>query len=151
MAASRLRGKESVDVFDVFLCYNSADRAQVVDLAARLRGFGLRPWLAFEQIRPGDRWQDAISAALGQIRTAAVLIGSSERLTSWQEREMQMMHLGGAADHHRVIPVMLLEARAGVELPPLLNILHAIDMRVADPDPIEQLRWAITGVTPRRI
>jgi hypothetical protein len=63
--------------FDVFLSHNNADKPAVEELARRLVQAGFRPWLDTWNLIPGDPWQEAIEAALGQCATCAVFIGPS--------------------------------------------------------------------------
>ncbi|WP_167978500.1 hypothetical protein [Lentzea indica] len=45
---------------------------------------------------------------------------------------------------------MILDGTEGdLELPGFLRVWSTIDMRMADPDPFEQLIWGITGEQPR--
>ena len=49
----------------------------------------------------------------------------------------------------RVIPVILRGTEGDPELPGFLRVWSTVDMRTADPDPIEQLIWGITDRHPR--
>jgi hypothetical protein len=45
-------------LYDVFMCYNSADRPAARRLNSMLQSANIRTWLDEDQIRPGDIWQD---------------------------------------------------------------------------------------------
>jgi hypothetical protein len=44
-----------------------------------------------------------------------------------------------------LIPVILTSRKGNPRLPGFLPMLHAVDMRKTEPDPIDQLVWGITG------
>ena len=48
-----------------------------------------------------------------------------------------------------VIPVLLSSAPATPKLPILLEDFHWVDFRLAEPDPLMQLVWGITGIKPQ--
>jgi WD40 repeat protein len=52
-AVSTVGGKRALQSFDVFLCHNTADKAQVRQIGAQLRDHGLLPWLDEWELRPG--------------------------------------------------------------------------------------------------
>ena len=80
---------DSVQLYDVFLSYNSAHHGVVEDVARRLRAEGLEPFLDRWYLAPGARWRTkledtlssskAIAISSGQVRWAP---GNSERWTS---------------------------------------------------------------------
>lgn len=144
VAATRLKGKIETADFDVFLCYNSADRQRVIAIAERLKERGILPWLDIWEIPPGVRWQDELHKRLKSIRSAAVFIGP-KGAGPWQELEVQALLDNFAKRRRPIIPVIL-EGREGrPRLPPFLNLLHVVDLRQPDPDPFDQLVWGITG------
>ena len=51
--------------------------------------------------------------------------------------------------HRRVIPVILDGTDSDPVLPGFLRVWSTVDMRMADPDPLDQLVWGITGEQPR--
>ena len=112
------------DSYDVFLSHNSADKPAVEAIAKQLMAKGLKPWLDKWNLVPGEPWQPAIEAAMGQCAACAVFIGPDGR-GPWQDEEMR-----AAIDHrvadptckYRVIPVLLPGAQRGQRgrLPPFL-------------------------------
>jgi hypothetical protein len=148
--ATRLKGKIATSDFDVFLCYNSADRERVVAIAERLKERGILPWLDIWEIRPGVRWQNELRRRIKSIRSAAVFIGPKGP-GPWQQMEVQVM-LDEFTRHRRAVIPVILEGRAGrPRLPPFLNLLHLVDLRQRGPDPFDRLVWGITGERPEAL
>jgi GTPase SAR1 family protein len=144
-ASTVLRGKEEVAEFDVFLCHNVADKPAVRDIAQRLRARGLRPWLDEHQLRPGLPWQRVVDEQLQSIPAAIVVVGSA--VGPWQDHELNALLRQFVRRKCPVIPVLL----PGVErpeLPALLDGMTWVDLAVAEPDPLDQMEWGITGKHP---
>jgi hypothetical protein len=53
--------------FDVFLCHNSADKPEVIEIAEQLQARGIKPWLDIWHLRPGTDWQDALEEQIAEI------------------------------------------------------------------------------------
>ena len=146
-AELRLKGKVETGDYDVFLCYSSRDRKQVMAIGERLRECGIRPWLDSREIRPGTRWQKELRKRIKSIRSAAVFVGPKGP-GPWQQLEVEILLEEIAKRNRPIIPVIL-EGRPGdPRLPEFLKLWHVVDMRQADPDPLEQLVWGITGERP---
>ena len=147
VAATRLRGKIETSDFDVFLCYNSRDKSQVMAIGERLKERGVLPWLDIWEIRPGIRWQKELQKNIKSVKSAAVFIGP-RGAGPWQELEVESLLQEIARRNRPVIPVIL-EGRPGIpRLPAFLSSWHMVDMRKPIPDPFEQLLWGITGEKP---
>jgi GTPase SAR1 family protein/nucleotide-binding universal stress UspA family protein len=146
-ASAVLRGKEEVAEFDVFLCHNGEDKPAVRRLAQQLRERGLRPWLDERELRPGLPWQSALEEVIAGIPAAVVIVGS--RVGPWQDQELAAFLRQFIRRRCVVIPV-LLPGADDQELPVFLNGLTWVDLTVAEPDPIDQLVWGITGKHPNR-
>jgi hypothetical protein len=143
-AALRLKGKIATSDYDVFMCYNSKDRDQVVAIGERLKERGILPWLDVWAIRPGMRWQKELLKHIKSIKAAAVFIGPGGP-GPWQGLEVETL-LGQIAGRNRPLIPVILEGRKGQpRLPSFLPALHLVDLRRPDPDPFEQLIWGITG------
>jgi hypothetical protein len=125
-----------------FLSYNSQDRAAVAEIAERLRAEGVLPWFDLEDIRPGQRWHDKLEQQSGQARSGAVFFGP-HGLGPWQDMEQQAFVSQAAGRDFPIIPVWL--PGAAGELPVFLRQWHAVDFRVAEPDPLTRLLWAVRG------
>ena len=50
---TRLKGKIETGDYDVFLCHNSKEKAQIMAIGERLKERGILPWLDVWEIRPG--------------------------------------------------------------------------------------------------
>jgi WD40 repeat protein len=143
-AALRLKGKMETGDYDVFLCYNSKDRAEVAAIGDRLKEHGVLPWLDIWAIRPGTRWQKELHKCIKSIRSAAVFIGP-RGAGPWQELEVESILGQLAKAGCPIIPVILEGRQSTPRLPAFLGGWHVVDMRQPEPDPFEQLVWGITG------
>ena len=132
------------DRFDVFLCYNSDDRAQVRELYEKLRAVGLRPWLDEEQLRPGLPWQQELDAQIGSISSAAVLVGKS-KIGPWQNLELGGFLIEFIERRCPVIPVLLPYAASPPPLPRFLRQMTWVDLRDHPDVAMKRLIWGITG------
>ena len=74
-AALRLRGKMETGDYDVFMCYNSRDKEQVMAIGERLKSLGILPWLDIRDIRPGARFQTELQKQLKSVKAAAIFFG----------------------------------------------------------------------------
>ena len=125
--------------YDVFISYNSQDRAEVDQIVTSFRGYGIVPWIDSE-IRPGDSPQRALQEQIERCDCAAVFLGKNGE-GRWQKRETEaFLDL-----NRRVIPVILPSALPELELPLFLRIKEAVDFRLSSPPPLQQLIWGITG------
>jgi GTPase SAR1 family protein len=143
-ATATIRGKEVAGDYDLFLSYNSKDRAAITEIAERLRTEGVLPWFDTSDIAPGQRWPDELERQIRTVRAGAVFIGP-HGLGPWQEMEQQAFVNEHARREFRVIPVLLPGIPDGIELPVFLAQWHAVDFRLAKPDPFDRLLWAVTG------
>jgi hypothetical protein len=149
-AAQVVAGKERLGAYDVFLCYNSKDKQAVKTLALALRSRGLLPWLDETDLRPGLSWQEQIETQLPKIAAVAVIVGPSG-LGPWQDKESRAaLQLFANADRP-VIPALLPGATMPSKLPLFLRDYHWVDFGAAEPNPLDQLEWGITGRRRERI
>jgi len=136
-------GAES-KTFDVFLCYNAADRSQVRTIAERLKSKRVQPWFDEWELRPGLPWQPAVEAAIQHIGAAAVFVGTAG-IGPWQYQEVRALLDEFARRGCAVIPVLLQNAPVKPGLPPFLSQMTWVDFRRSEPDPLVRLVWGITG------
>jgi GTPase SAR1 family protein/transcriptional regulator with XRE-family HTH domain len=146
-ASTVLRGKEQVAEFDLFLCYNVADKPAVRQLAQRLRERGLRPWLDELELQPGMPWRHVLQEQIHTIPAAAVIVGS--QAGPWQDQELTAFLRKFVERGCPVIPVLLPDVERP-DLPEFLDALTWVDLGVDTPDPYYQLEWGITGRRPDR-
>jgi len=130
--------------FDVFLCHNSEDKPQVIEIAEQLKQCGLRPWLDKWELRPGHSWQDVLEENMEQINAAAVFVGKNG-LGPWQRREINAFLRKFVNRECPVIPILLPDAPKEPKLPTFLEEIMWVDFRTSDPEPMSQLIWGITG------
>ena len=131
--------------FDVFLCHNSQDKSEVIEIARQLKQRGLNPWLDVWELPPGRSWQELLEEQIEQIQSAAVFVGSSG-LGPWQQREMRAFLSEFVNRGCPVIPVLLESAPKKPVLPIFLRAMTWVDFKSTYyPDPMEQLIWGITG------
>lgn len=136
--------------FDVFLSYNSRDRAQVQRLARHLARAGLDPWFDRWSMTPGASWQEEIVAGLQASSTCAVFIGPHD-VGGWEREEMSVALIRAVQDRtFRLIPVLLpgLESFEPTTLPPLLASRTWVDLRpgVDSKQGLQDFRNAVLGL-----
>lgn len=142
-----LEKKRALSQFDVFLCHNSADKPAVKRVGQQLKEAGILPWLDVWELPPGQPWQSLLERQIGNIRSAAVFVGSAG-IGPWQEQEMYSLLREFVGRKAPVIPVLLPDAPSTPELPIFLRAMTWVDFRADDPDPLERLIWGITGNRP---
>jgi TIR domain len=135
------------ELFDVFLCHNGEDKPAVREIAQMLVKAGIKPWLDEEQIRPGTSWQKALGEQIESIKSAAVFVGKNG-IAPWQDEEIQALLSEFMRQNCPLIPTVLADAINTPELPWTLRNRHWVDFRAAEPDPLKQLIWGITGAKP---
>lgn len=136
--------------FDVFLCYNQKDKAQVREIAKNLQQHGITPWLDEWELQPGLPWQRQLEQQIKQVKSAAVFVGASG-IGPWQRREVETLLNEFVERGCPVIPVLLNGVLQKPDLPPFLLTMTWVDFRSQNSDPIAQLIWGITGHTPERV
>ena len=136
------------DQYDVFLCHNSQDKSEVIEIARQLQQKGLKPWLDIWELRPGLSWQELLEEQIEQIKSAAVFVGSSG-LGLWQEREMRALLSEFVERKCPVIPVLLSNAPRQPDLPIFLKDITWVNFKsLYSTNPMEQLIWGITDTRP---
>ena len=112
----------------VFISYSRADLGPVRALAMALRRAGLRTWMDLEDLRPGQRWKDAIGQALDAADAMVFCVSALSLESAWTSVE-----LGRAlARSLRVLPVAV-ERLDLHRLPDTLRELHVHDMSLHPP------------------
>ncbi len=138
--------------FDVFLSHNSEDKVDVRRLNTQLKKRGVITWLDEEQLAPGRTWMDALEEIVKSCRCAVVCVGPNG-IGPWHKAEMQALlnRFAGEEKHDpgsplSVIPVLLPNAPADVELPLFLERFTWVDLRGGlRKAGIDRLIWGITG------
>ncbi|MGI8686913.1 MAG: TIR domain-containing protein [Acidimicrobiales bacterium] len=139
--------------FDVFLSYNSTDRAAVERIATRLRELRLEPWWDQWALTPGGSWQEEIVGGLQASGSCAVMVGPAG-LGAWAREELAVAQNQAATDRAFRIFMVLLPGAPELSDPSLafLSTRTWVDLRngTADHDGLQDLVCAITGVPRRR-
>jgi hypothetical protein len=150
-AQSTVQGKQETNDFDVFLCYNPADRAAIIDIGKQLKEQGILPWLDVWELIPGRSWQSALEQQIGHIKSAAVFVGK-DGIGPWQQREIEAFLREFVRRTCPVIPIILSNAPGEPPLPIFLEGLRWVDFRqqapIQDMAPMDLLKWGITGKRP---
>ena len=112
----------------VFISYSRADLGPVRALAMALRRAGLRTWMDLEDLRPGQRWKDAIGSALAAADAMVFCLSALSLESAWTSVE-----LGQA--RARCLPVLpvAIERLDLQRLPEALRDLHVHDMSLHPP------------------
>ena len=107
----------------VFLSYSRADLAPVRALAMALRRHGLKTWLDLDDLQPGQRWKEAIGAALAGADAMVFCLSALSLESAWTEVEIGKALALGLP----IIPVAIEPVDLGA-LPAALHDLHVHDM-----------------------
>ena len=143
-AKSTVQGKKETKDFDVFLCYNSEDRAMVEKIGQQLKEHGILPWIDEWELQPQPSWQSQLEQQIQQIPSAAVLVGKNG-IGPWQRQIMETLIQQFISRGCPVIPVLLEDTSDDLRLPSFLRNMTWVDFRRNEPNPIENLIWGITG------
>src|SRR5271166_5074939 len=142
--------------YHAFLSHNGDDKPLVEALANELENRRISCWLDKWNLVPGDPWQPAIEAALGQCDTCVVFFGP-RGLGPWHNEEMQLaiQHRVNSRERKlRVLPVILPGAQRvkESEVPGFLQGTTWVEFRqsIDDEDGLHRLECGIRGVPPRR-
>ncbi|QSV64949.1 MAG: SUMF1/EgtB/PvdO family nonheme iron enzyme [Dolichospermum sp. DL01] len=139
-------------VKDVFLCHNSKDKPEVEKIRTELLQRGIDSWLDKYDFEPFRRWQDQLEEIIGQIKAAAIFIGSSG-VGPWADIEMNSFLVEFVKRKLRMGLVILPSCKYTFteleeQTPRFLRSFHWVDFRQHDPEPLGQLIWGITGIKP---
>jgi hypothetical protein len=134
--------------FDVFLSHNSEDKPLVRTIADRLEARGLTVWLDERSIMPGKPWQLVLEQTIATAPAAGIMVGRAG-LGPWQVPELWACMSQLVERRMPVIPMILPDAPADLELPLFLKMLSWVDLRggISD-DSLSLIVWAVTGVKP---
>ncbi|MGE0128154.1 MAG: TIR domain-containing protein [Blastocatellales bacterium] len=109
--------------YDVYISYSSKDKPEVMELAKRLEGDGLRVWIDEWKLAAGDNWQQTIAEALQRSRVLIPVISANSVKSGWVEFEW-----GTALDkllndtRRRIIPVLLDDTRVPLPLEQFFHV-----------------------------
>ena len=140
----RLVSKMQDGAYDVYICYEEEDEAEVMKIGEQLKARGILPWFDGVDVRPGAPKRLQQEEQIQKIPAAAVFIGQHAIA---REQLLQIYaFIEQYIDHEcAVIPVLLADATKKPELPPYLGNFGWVDFRKQVPVPLKQLIWGITG------
>ena len=116
------------ETFDVFLSHNSKDKPVVRQIQGMLEARGLKVWIDEKDLVPGRRWIPALEDAIQKTITFAVCIGENG-IGPWVRPEIEGALLEHVDRQLPVIPVLLPDAPAKVDLPLFLRAFTWVDLR----------------------
>ena len=90
----------------VFISHSSQDSVLARTVAAALQREGLEPWLAENEILPGDNWAERVSKALNECDAMVALVTADSGPPSHVHWEMSFA-IGNIAYRKRLIPVLV--------------------------------------------
>ncbi len=141
------RQKNRVSPYDVFICYHSEDEEHAESFSRTLMSWGITPWFAPWECRPGLPWLRALEREIQNIRSAAVIVGKSG-IGPWQSVELDGCIRAFVRRSVPVIPVILPNCSTDPELPVFLEGMTHVDFRKRERNPWEHMIWGITGKKP---
>ena len=96
-----------MEVFDIFLSHNRADKPAVEDIAHKLKNAWVEPWLDKWYLVPGKTFQLGLANALRSCPTCAVFIGPTG-VGDWAREEILVAQDRAAKESgYRLIPILL--------------------------------------------
>lgn len=113
---------------DIFLSYNSVERAQVEELRRELSSRGMSVWMDHHEIRLAANWVNTIGCALEKAKLIGACIGRAGK-GPWQEKEITPYIA-------KVVPIVLAE---GVAIPWELQSNHGINYFPSVSEAVNQL------------
>jgi hypothetical protein len=132
------------DMSEVFISYSSRDNEWVNRLARSLLERGLRVWRDSGNIRPGDRFPDALGVGLDSCDAVALVVSAHSVKSEWVSWELSRVR--SRRPGTRVIPVRIDDT----PIPDELDETHMVDFR--DPEryevQVDRLVWAGVRGTP---
>lgn len=137
-------------MFDVFLSHHSADKPWVIALKAELVERGLTVWLDHDEIRPGDRFVEALQNGVQNSRNIVVIVSPGSTRSKWVQDEWERaLQLANSSETNvRVIPCLL----SGGSVPGFLATRQFVDFRNSArfDEAVDELYFGITGTRADR-
>ena len=134
--------------FDVFLSYHNADSSVVEQVAQRLQGKGITPWLDLWCLAGGDNWQEEIICGLRASKACAVCIGP-HGLGDWAREELAVAQSQATKSRDFRLFMVLLPGAPKPNDPSLAFLATRtwVDLRagIDDPTAFRKFVRAITG------
>lgn len=90
----------------VFISHAETDAAAALRLAAALREVGLDPFVAEDEMYPGDNWAEVIGRGLAEAEAMIVLLSPESLRSPWVRNEI-VHALGELRFKDRVLPMVV--------------------------------------------
>src|SRR5688500_11672103 len=103
--------------FDIFLSYKSDDSEWVERLKNDLQKRGVYVWLDRDQIRPGDRFAEALENGLATSRAVGLVVTPASVSSGWVKEEYYRALSLTEREGLQLIPILLKDA----EMPAFLK------------------------------
>jgi hypothetical protein len=103
---------------NVFISYASDTKPLAEELTRDLEKQGIRPWVDFKDLHPGQRLSEELHRAIDEAAWFVVLVGSTSRTTPWLEAEWSAaLARTWESEDKRLLPVVFGDS----QLPPFLR------------------------------
>jgi hypothetical protein len=130
---------------DVFISYNSKDKAAIEEWDRQLRDAGIATWLDEWDIPKFGSWMSELEKAINETNAAAIFIGPSG-VGPWQKQEIQALLQQAQHRPLRMGCVLLPECPDPIEESSIfLSNFQRVDLRQKSKNIIDELIFAITG------
>jgi transcriptional regulator with XRE-family HTH domain len=141
-----------LDAYDIFIGYNSTDRAEVLKIVQLLQARGIRTWVDELDLPPGRLFQDEIERVLRSCRSAALFVGS-DGAGPWERLEIKAAISQYVKRGLPVIPVLLDDTAADPHLPMFLREFRMVRLGLGSRirSGLDDLVWGITGAKPMHV
>lgn len=90
----------------VFISHAETDAKTALRLATALREVGLDPFVAEDEMYPGDNWAEVIGRGLAEAEAMIVLLSPESLRSRWVRNEISHA-LGEQRFEHRLLPLVL--------------------------------------------
>jgi hypothetical protein len=127
----------------VFVSYSRADLIHVLSVVSALRRAGLETWIDIDNLKPGERWRNAIEAALADADAMIFCLSPLSVESAWTSIELKFALDRGVA----IVPLMIQRVRLEL-LPASVRERQILDMEMwpADSASIHAARAILTAI-----
>jgi hypothetical protein len=127
----------------VFISYSRNDRPFVERLSTDLRKFGVETWVDVENIRPGERWDEALNSGL--LSSAALIFVLSPNMVASKWMLMELQHFASSRNK-MILPVIIQDVDPS-QLPPPISSVQWAEFRYSYDHGLKSLLAAM-GIDP---
>lgn len=132
--------------FDIFLSYRSTESALAESLRDALEARGVRVWLDKDEIRPGDRFAEALEMGLATSRAVGLIATPESIASNWVKNEYYRALSLSTDGESQLIPLLF----GAAQLPGFLKDRSWIDFQDGDyRRNVDKLVWP--GITGKQV